>query len=85
LREDAKQLLRLSYERGTQAGGDVRSMDVAAAARERSLEPDSPHVGSLLEFMLVAGWVERVGFSSGLGGEASYTITARGTEVVREA
>ena len=84
LREDARQLLRLSYERGMEAGGDVRSVDIAAAARERGLEPYSPHVGSLLEFMTVAGWLEPERFPGGFGGETSYAITARGMEVVRE-
>ena len=84
LREDAKQLLRVAYERKV-AGGDVGwRVDVGAAAGHRGLSADSPHLIALVDYMGVAGWVEPDTTARSTVGDPIYLITERGTEVLRE-
>ena len=88
LREDAKQLLRMAYERQV-AGGDVGlGVDLPAAAEERRLGHDSPHLAGLVDFMEVAGWIEPDPGADPIGrggvGMPLGRISGRGTEVLRE-
>ena len=57
LREDAKQLLRVAYERQVASGDVGLRVDLGAAAGERGLSADSPHLFGLVDYMDVAGWV----------------------------
>ncbi len=85
LREDAKQLLRVAYERQV-AGGDVGlGVDLGAAAEERGMRRDSPHLAALTDYMGVAGWVEPDAAGRVDAGHQSFRITERGMEVLREA
>ena len=88
MREDAKQLLRVAYEREV-AGGDVGlGVDLPAAAEERGMGHDSPHLAALVDFMEVAGWIEPDPGADPIGrGEVGMPvrrITGRGAEVLRE-
>jgi hypothetical protein len=85
LREDAKQLLRVAYERQVAGGGRVTQVDLAAGAEERGLSPTSPRLGVLVEYMEVMGWVEVDLFARGTVSATARRITGRGMEVVREA
>lgn len=51
LREDAKQLLRVAYERRVVDGVERMQVDLAAAAEHRGLNPASRHIGSLVDYM----------------------------------
>jgi hypothetical protein len=84
LREDAKQLLRVVYERQVAGGGKVTQVDLAAGAEERGLSPTSPRLGVLVDYMEVMGWVEVDLFARGAVSATARRITARGLEVVRE-
>ena len=84
LREDAKQLLRVSYERQVAGGGGVTRVDIGVGAEERGMNVASPRLDVLLDYMDVMGWVEADLFAR----DASDTvrrITARGLAVLREA
>lgn len=84
LREDAKQLLRVSYERQVAGGGRVTQVDLGAGAEERGQAPGSPRFVVLVDYMEVMGWVEVDVFAR----DASDTIrriTTRGLAVLREA
>jgi hypothetical protein len=84
LREDAKQLLRVAYEREV-AGGDVGvDVDLGAAAEERGMRRDSPHLTTLTDYMGVAGWVEPDAAARVDADDQLYRITERGMEVLRE-
>ena len=85
LREDAKQLLRAAYERHVAGGGRVTQVDLAVGAEERSLNPSSPRLGVLVDYMEVMGWVEVDLFASGTVSATARRVTGRGMEVVREA
>lgn len=85
LREDAKQLLRVAYEREV-ANGDVGlGVDLGAAAEERGLDAHSPHLVALTDYMGVAGWIEPDTATRLRDGDPLYRITGRGMEVLREA
>jgi hypothetical protein len=89
IREDAKQLLRVAYEREV-AGGDVGlGVDLPAAAEERGVGHDSRYLAALVDFMEVAGWIEPDPGADPIGrGEVGMPvrrITGRGAEVLREA
>ena len=58
VREGAKRLLRVSYERQTAQGGVGLRVDLGAGAEERGLSADSPHLASLVDYMEVAGWIK---------------------------
>ena len=84
LREDAKQLLRVAYERQV-AGGDVGlGVDLGAAAEERGMRRDSPHLAALADYMGVAGWVEPDAAARVDASDRLFRITERGVEVLRE-
>jgi hypothetical protein len=54
LKEDALQLLRVAYERRVADGVERMQVDLSAAER-RGLDPASPHIGSSVDYMEVAG------------------------------
>jgi hypothetical protein len=88
IREDAKHLLRVAYEREV-AGGDVGlGVDLPAAAEERGVGHDSRYLAALVDFMEVAGWIEPDPGADPIGrGEVGMPvrrITGRGAEVLRE-
>ena len=58
LKEDAKQLLRASYERQAARGEVGLRVDLAAGAEERGLGADSPHLAAVVDYMEVAGWIK---------------------------
>ncbi len=84
LREDAKRLLRVSYERQATQGEVGLRVDLGAGAQERGLSADSPHLTSLVDYMEVAGWIKQDPgvFDSASG--PTRMITGRGVEVLRE-
>ena len=82
LREDAKQLLRVARNRRVVDGVGGMEVDLSAAAEHRGLEPGSPHLEALVDFMEVAGWVEAG--SSDAAGDPVRRVTARGLEVLNE-
>ena len=84
LREDAKQLLRVAYERQVEQGDVGLLVDLAAGAEQRGLSADSPHLTALVDYMEVAGWIEADTTARSAMGDLVYLITERGTEVLRE-
>jgi hypothetical protein len=84
LREDAKQLLRVAYEREVARGDVGLGVNLGAAAEERGLGADSPHLVALTDYMGVAGWVEPDTAARVRVGNPLYRITERGMEVLRE-
>lgn len=89
LREDAKQLLRVAYERQVASGDVGLGVDLPTAAEERGITHDSPYLATLVDYMEVAGWIEPDPGADPIGrGEVGMPvrrITGRGTEVLREA
>ena len=85
LRDDAKQLLRVAYERRGVDRTEEMQVDLSAAAVDRGLSPSSPQLASLVDYMEVAGWVRRDPASRDVAGCPTYSISARGLEVLREA
>lgn len=85
LREDAKQLLRVSYERQVAGGGRVTQVDLGAGAEDRGIYAASPRLGVLLDYMDVMGWVEADLFARDAASDTVRRITARGLAVLREA
>jgi hypothetical protein len=84
LREDAKQLLRVTYERQVGEGDVGLHVDLAAGAQQRGLSTHSPHLTALVDYMEVAGWIEADTTTRSAVGDLVYLITERGTEVLRE-
>lgn len=84
LREDAKQLLRVSYERQTARGEVGLRVDLGVGAEERGLSADSPHLASLIDYMEVAGWLKPDPGVFDAAGGPTRMITGRGVEVLRE-
>ncbi len=84
LREDAKQLLRVAYERRVVDGVERMQVDLSAAAEHRGLAPTSPHIGALVDYMEVAGWVEPEPTAGDAMGDPIRRITPRGLQVLRE-
>ena len=89
LRDDAKQLLRIAYERQVASGEVGLGVDLQAAADEQGMGYESRYLAALVDCMEVAGWIERDPGADPIGrGEVSMPvrrITRRGTEVLREA
>jgi hypothetical protein len=89
LRDDAKQLLRIAYERQVASGGVGLGVDLQAAADEQGLGYESRYLAALVDYMEVAGWIEQDPGADPIGrGEVGMPvrrITGRGTEVLREA
>jgi hypothetical protein len=83
LRKDAKQLLRVAFERRVD-GTERMQVDFSATAEHRGLNSDSPHLAALVEFMEVAGWVEPDRSTPDAVGDPIRQVTARGLEVLRE-
>ena len=86
LRDEARRLLRVSYERQVAGGGRVAHVDLGAGAEELGMDADGARLGALLDYMDVMGWAETDLFAhDALGGGAVRRITARGLAVVGEA
>jgi len=85
LRDDARLLLRVSYERQVAGGGRVTHMDLGAGAEELGMDADGARFDILLDYMVVMGWVETDLFARGVSGDAVRRITPRGLAVVGEA
>lgn len=85
LREDAKQLLRVAYEREVARGDVGVGVDLGAAAEERGMSRDSPHLAALTDYMGVAGWIEADTSDRVRERDLAYRITERGMEVLRKA
>ena len=84
VREDARHLLRVAYERQVAGGGGVMQVDLAVGAEERGLSPAGPRFGALVDYMEVMGWVEVDVFARAPTSNTARRITARGLQVVRE-
>jgi len=84
LREDAKQLLRVAYAREVARGDVGLGVNLGAAAEERGMSQDSPHLATLTDFMEVAGWIEADIAARVRREDPFYRITERGLEVLRE-
>jgi hypothetical protein len=84
LREDAKQLLRVAYERQVAGGTWGWVVDPGAAAQERGMSRTSPYLTTLTDYMGVAGWVEPDAAARVDAGDRVFRITERGMEVLRE-
>ena len=84
LREDAKRLLRVSYERQDAQGEVGLRVDLGAGAEERGLDADSTHLATLVDYMEVAGWIKPDPGAFGAAGGPTRMITGRGVEVLRE-
>ena len=85
LRDDARRLLRVSYERQVAGGGKVTHVDLGAGAEELGMDADGHRFVALLDYMEVMGWVETDLFAHDASGGAVRRITSRGLAVVREA
>ncbi len=89
LREDAKQPLRIAYERQVASGDVGFGVDLQAAADEQGMGYRSRYLAALVDYMEVAGWIEQDPGADPIGrGEVGMPvrrITERGTEVLREA
>jgi hypothetical protein len=89
LREDAKQLLQIAYERQVASGDVGLGVDLRAAAEERGMGYESRYLAALVDYMEVAGWIEQDPGADPIGrGEVGMPvrrITGRGMEVLREA
>jgi len=85
LRDEARLLLRVSYERQIAGGGQVTHVDLGAGAEELGMDATSARLDVLLDYMDVMGWVETDLFAHDASGGAVRRITARGLAVVGEA
>jgi hypothetical protein len=89
LRDDAKQLLRIAYERQVASGEVGLGVDLQAAADEQGMGYESRYLAALVDYMEVAGWIEQDPGADPIGrGEVGMPIrriTRRGTDVLREA
>ena len=85
LRDEARRLLRVSYERQVAGGGRVTHVDLGEGAEELGMDAYGHRFDILLDYMVVMGWVETDLFANdALGGGAVRRITARGLAVVGE-
>jgi len=75
--------MRVARERRVVDGVGGMEVDLSAAAEQRGLESDSPHLEALVDFMEVAGWVE-TGSSRDAAGDPVRRVTPRGLEVLNE-
>jgi hypothetical protein len=85
LREDAKQLLRVSYERQVAGGGQVTQVDLGAGAEQLGMDAGGHRFAALLDYVEVMGWAQTDLFAHDASGGAVRRITARGLAVVGEA
>ena len=88
LRDDAKQFLRIAYERQVASGEVGLGVDLRAAAEEQGMGYESRYLAALVDYMEVADWIERDPGAEPIGrgkvGMPVRRITGRGTEVLRE-
>ncbi len=85
LRDEARRLLRVSYERQVAGGGRVTHVDLGAGAEDLGMDAAGHRFVALLDYMDVMGWVETDLFANDAsGGGAVRRITARGLAVVGE-
>ena len=85
-RDDARRLLRVSYERQVAGGGRVTHVDLGAGAEELGMDAAGHRFAALVDYVEVVGWAEEDLFANdALGGGAVRRITARGLAVVGEA
>jgi len=84
-RDDARRLLRVSYERQVAGGGKVTHVDLGAGAEELGMDAGGHRFVALLDYMDVMGWAETDLFAHDASGGAVRRITARGLAVVGEA
>jgi hypothetical protein len=85
LRDEARRLLRASYERQVAGGGQVTHVDLGAGAVELGMDASGRRFVALLDYLEVMGWAETDLFAhDALGGGAVRRITARGLAVVGE-
>ena len=83
-REDARRLLRVSYERQVAGGGQVTHVDLGAGAGELGMDAAGHRFVALLDYMEVMGWAETDLFAQDASGGAVRRITTRGLAVVGE-
>ena len=84
-REDARRLLRVSYERQVAGGGQVTHVDLGAGAEELGMDAAGHRFAALLDYVEVMGWAEEDLFANDAPGGAVRRITPRGLAVVGEA
>ena len=84
LREDAKQLLKVAYERRIKEMGDVTQVDLAAGAEPCGLSPDGLRFTALVDFMEVARWVEDGVSTREVLEHLPRRVTMRGLQVLKE-
>ena len=84
-REDARRLLRVSYERQVAGGGRVTHVDLEAGAKELGMDAAGHRFVALLDYVEVMGWAEKDLFAQDASGGAVRRITARGLAVVGDA
>lgn len=84
LREDAKQLMRVSYEWQAARGEVGLRVDLGVGAEQRGLSADSSHLASLVVYLEVAGWIKPGPDAFDAVGGPTRMITGRGVEVLRE-
>jgi len=83
-RDDARLLLRVSYERQVAGGGRVTHVDLGAGAGELGIDATGHRFAALVDYMEVMGWAEMDLFAHDASGGAVRRITARGLAVVGE-
>ena len=83
-RDEARRLLRVSYERQVAGGGRVSHVDLGVGAEELGMDAEGARLGVLLDYMETMGWVETDLFAHDASGGAVRRITARGLAVVGE-
>ena len=83
-RDEARRLLRVSYERQVAGGGRVSHVDLGAGAEELGMEAYGDRFSALLDYVEVMGWAETDLFAHDASGGAVRRITARGLAVVGE-
>ena len=84
-RDEARRLLRVSYERQVAGGGKVTHVDLGAGAEELGMDAGGHRFVALLDYMEIMGWAETDLFAHDASGGAVRRITARGLAVVGEA
>ena len=83
-RDDARRLLRVSYERQVAGGGQVTHEDLGAGAEVLGMDAAGHRFVALLDYVEVMGWAEKDLFAQDASGGAVRRITARGLAVAGE-
>ena len=84
-RDDARRLLRVSYERQVAGGGQVTHVDLGAGAGELGMDAAGHRFAALLDYVEVMGWAEKDLFAQDGSGGAVRRLTGRGVAVIGEA